>query len=73
MKNPRWKPNGIINIVCFKFLVMWWRFNLKYRFHRDTTAYIKYCGNKYWKKMLKSKGPTDFNNAKYGGKHGKRN
>lgn len=25
MQNPRWKPNGIINVVCFKALVVYWR------------------------------------------------
>jgi len=39
MKNPRWKPNGIVNIICFKVLTIWWKTILKYKYHGDYVAY----------------------------------
>jgi len=50
LDNPRWNPNSVINIVCFKVLSLWWRFSFKYRFHNDVAAYSQFAGKKYWRK-----------------------
>ena len=47
--NPKWNPNSLVNIVCFKALAAWWKFSLRYRFHGDTSAYAEHCSKRLYK------------------------
>lgn len=48
LDRPRWNPNSVVNIVCFKVLAKWAKTVLKYKYHGDITAYCKGHG-KWWK------------------------